>query len=152
MAVESKTALKAHFETGDKPTETHFGNLIDTMVVQIAIPIAISDETSDLTTGTGKLTYYMPAAFTLTDIHACVTTAPVGAAIIIDVNDGGTSIMTTDKLVIDDGENDTTTAATGPTLTDTAIAAGAALTFDIDQIGSGTAGAGAKVTLIGYWT
>lgn len=118
----------------------------------ICIPIAISDETTALTTGTSKLTYYMPRAFTLTDIHACVTTAPTGATLIIDVNDGGTSIMTTNKLVIDVSENDTTTAATAPTLTDTAIAAGAALTFDIDQVGSTVAGAGAKVTLMGYWT
>lgn len=118
----------------------------------IAIPVAISDETTALTTGTGKLTYYMPRAFTLTGIHACVTTAPVGSSLIIDVNDGGTSIMTTNKLVIDAGENDTTTAATAPTLTDTALAAGAAITFDIDQVGSTTAGAGAKVTLMGYWT
>lgn len=117
-----------------------------------ALPIAISDETTALTTGTAKLTYYMPFAMTLTDIHACVTTAPTGATLIIDVNDGGTSIMTTNKLVIDVSENDTTTAATAPTLTDTALAAGAAITFDIDQVGSTVAGAGAKVTLIGYLT
>lgn len=32
MAVETKTQLKAHFETGDIPTEEQFGNLIDTMI------------------------------------------------------------------------------------------------------------------------
>lgn len=118
----------------------------------VPLTFAISDETSDLTTGTGKLTWYAPRAFTIREIHACCSTAPVGATLIIDVNDGGTSIMTTNKLVIDAGENSTSTAATAPTLTDTAIAAGAAITFDIDQIGSSTAGAGAKVTMLVEWT
>ena len=118
----------------------------------VPLTFAISDETTALTTGTAKLTYYMPRAFTIQEIYACVSTAPTGAALIIDVNDGGTSIMTTNKLSIDVSEFDTTTAATAPTLTDTALAAGAALTFDIDQIGSTVAGAGAKVTLLGYWT
>lgn len=118
----------------------------------VPLAFAISDESTALTTGTAKLTYYMPRAFTIKEIYACVTTAPTGANLIIDVNDGGTSIMTTNKLTIEATEFSTTTATTGPTLTDTALAAGTALTFDIDQIGSTVAGAGAKVTLLGYWT
>jgi hypothetical protein len=111
--------------------------------------IAISDETTDLTTGTAKVTFRMPFAMTLTDIKSSVTTAPVGSSLTIDVNEGGTSIMTTNKLdilttaTIDDG-----TAV----LTDTALAADAVITIDIDTIGSTTAGAGAKVTFIGYRT
>ncbi|MCP4089606.1 MAG: hypothetical protein GY746_07415, partial [Gammaproteobacteria bacterium] len=113
------------------------------------IILACSDETSDLTTGTAKLTYRMPYAFTLSEVKSSVTTAPVGATLTVDINDGGTSIMTTNKLdilttaTIDDGT---------ATLTDTAIAEDAIVTVDIDTVGSGTAGAGLKVTLIGYRT
>lgn len=113
------------------------------------IPVAISDETTALTTGTAKVTFIVPFAFTLTDIAASVTTAPTGADLIVDVNEGGTSIMTTNKLRIDAGEKSTATAATPPTLTDTSLAAGAEITIDIDQIGSTIAGAGLKVYLIG---
>lgn len=118
----------------------------------VPLAIAISDETTALTTGTAKLTYYLPRNFTVQEIYGCVTTAPTGATLIIDVNHGGATIMTTNKIVIDAGENSTATAATPPTLTTTALTAGTPLTFDIDQVGSTVAGAGAKVTLLGYWT
>jgi hypothetical protein len=118
----------------------------------VPLGFAISDETTNLSTGTDKLIYYMPRAFTIVSIHACVSVAPTGSTIIIDVNEAGTSIMTTNKLSIDVSEFDTTTAATQPALTDTTIAAGAKLSFDIDQVGSTITGKGAKVTLLGYWT
>lgn len=117
-----------------------------------AIIIAASDEGTALTTGTGKVTFHMPYAFTLTDIKATVGTAPTDASLIADVNDGGTSIMTTNKLTIETGEFSTETATTGPTLTDTALAENAVISVDIDQIGSTIAGAGLKVYLIGRRT
>ena len=79
-----------------------------------------------------------------------VNTAPVGSTIIVDINDGGTSIMTTNKLSIDASEKTSTTAATAAALTDTSLADDAEITFDIDQVGSSTPGKGLKVTLIGY--
>jgi hypothetical protein len=118
------------------------------------ISFALSDETTALTTGL-KLTYRMPYAFTLTDIKASVTTAPTDASLIADVHEGtsgGTSIMTTNKLVIETTEFTTKDATTQPTLTDTSLADDAELTFYIDQIGSTIAGAGLKVTLIGTRT
>lgn len=113
------------------------------------IAIAVLDETTALTTGTTKFSFDMPFAMTLSDIIATVTTAPTGASLIADVSDGGTSIMTTDKLEIEATETSTETAATGPALTDTALARNATITIDIDQVGSTIAGAGLKVYLIG---
>lgn len=113
------------------------------------IAVACSDETTALTTGTAKVAFRMPYAFTLTGIRASVTTAPTGADLIVDVNESGSTVMTTDKLRIDAGEKTTTTAATPPALTDTALADDAEITIDIDQIGSTIAGAGLKVYLIG---
>lgn len=110
--------------------------------------IAASDETTALTTGTGKVTFRAPYAATITEVRASVTTAPTGSTIIVDINEAGSTIMTTNKLSIDATEKTSTTAATAAGLTDTAIADDAEITIDIDQIGSTVAGAGLKVTII----
>lgn len=110
--------------------------------------IAASDETTDLTTGTGKATFRMPYAFTLTAVRASVTTAPVGSVITVDINESGTSVLST-KITIDAGEKTSTTAAVAPVISDSALADDAEITIDIDTVGSSTAGTGLKVTLIG---
>ena len=115
------------------------------------ISMAVSDNTTDLATGT-VFTFYMPYAMTLTDIKASVLTAPTGAGLIVDVHDAGTTIMSTDKLDIDVSEFHTSTAGTQPALTDTALANNAKIEIIIDQVGSTVAGAGLVVYLIGYQT
>ena len=113
------------------------------------ISMAVSDNTTDLATGT-VFTFYMPYAMTLTDIKASVLTAPTGAGLIVDVHDSGTTIMGTDKLDIDVSEFHTSTAGTQPALTDTALANNAKIEIIIDQVGSTVAGAGLVIYLIGY--
>ena len=113
-----------------------------------AIPIAVSDEATALTTGTAKVTFRMPFAFTLTAVRASVTTAPTGSALTVDINEGGASILST-KLTIDASEKTSTTAATPAVISDTALADDAEITIDIDTVGSTVAGAGLKVYLIG---
>ena len=117
------------------------------------IAIACSDETTALAAGTAATTFHMPYAFTLTGVKAGVTTAPVGSVLTVDINEAGATILTT-KLTIDAGEKTSATAATaaviggaGPALADNAL-----MTVDIDGVGSGTAGAGLKIYLIGYAT
>lgn len=113
------------------------------------IILAVSDETTDLTTGTGKITFRAPYAFTLTDVRASVSTAPTGAALTVDINEGGVSVLST-KLTIDASETTSTTAATAAVISDSAIADDAEITVDIDQIGSTVAGQGLKIALYGY--
>lgn len=113
-----------------------------------AIPIACSDETTALTTGTAKVTFRMPFAMTLTAVRASVTTAPTGSALSVDINEGGASILST-VITIDAGEKTSTTAATPAVISDTALADDAEITIDIDGVGSTVAGAGLKVYLIG---
>jgi hypothetical protein len=113
------------------------------------IAIAASDETSDLTTGTAKATFRMPYAFTLTAVRASVTTAPTGATLTVDINESGTTILST-KITIDATEKTSTTAVTAPVISDSALADDSEITIDIDQIGSTIAGAGLKIYLIGY--
>lgn len=110
--------------------------------------IVCSDETTALTTGTGKVTFRMPYAFTLTSIRASLTTAQTSGNIFtVDVNEAGTSVLST-KLTIDNTEKTSTTAATAAVISDTSLADDAEITIDIDQIGDGTA-KGLKVVLIG---
>lgn len=117
-------------------------------IAPIILLVALSDETTALTTGTAKVTLRLPFALTLTSVRASVTTAPVGSSITVDINETGVSILST-KLTIDDSEKTSVTAAIPAVISDPTLADDAELTFDIDQIGSGTAGAGLKVTLIG---
>jgi len=113
--------------------------------------VACSDETTALTTGNAKATFRMPYAFTLTAVRASVTTAPVGSTLTVDINEAGSTILST-KITIDASEKTSTTAATPPVISDTSLADDAQMTVDIDQVGSSTAGAGLKVTLIGNKT
>ena len=112
--------------------------------------IACSDETTALTVGTGKAEFQMPYAFTVTEVFATVTTAPTGGTLLtVDINEGGTSIIST-KITIDASEKTSRTAATAPVISDSSLANSGVITIDIDAIGSTIAGAGLKVYIIGY--
>lgn len=117
--------------------------------------VAISDETTNLSTGTGKATWRMPYAFTVTDVRLSVNTAPTGVTLLtVDVNEGagtGTTILST-KLTLDASEFTSTTAATPRVISDSSLADDANMTADIDAVGSTITGKGAKVCLIGYQT
>jgi hypothetical protein len=110
--------------------------------------LAASDESTALTTGTGKVTFRMPYAMTLSAVRCSLTTAQTSGSIFtVDINDGGTTILST-KLTIDNTEKTSTTAATAAVISDVNLADDAEITIDIDQVGDGTA-MGLKITLIG---
>jgi len=113
-----------------------------------SLVVAVSDETTALTTGLAKLTFRMPYAFTLSEVRASVTTAPTGAPITVDINDSGVTVLST-KLTIDATEKTSTTAAVPSVISDADLADDAEVTIDIDVVGSTIAGAGLKVVLIG---
>jgi hypothetical protein len=118
--------------------------------IPFELVVAASDETTALTAGNAKITFRMPRAVTLTAVRASLTTAQASGNIFtVDINEGGTSILST-KLTIDNTEKTSTTAATPPVISDTALADDAEMTIDIDQIGNGTA-TGLKVALIGVY-
>jgi len=124
--------------TGPGPEE------VQTIIVQLSC----SDLTTAITTGTTKAYFRSPLAFTLTDVRASLLTAQTSGNIFtVDINESGTSILST-KLTIDNTEKTSVTAATPAVISDTAIANDAEITIDVDQVGSGTA-AGLIVTLIG---
>ena len=114
--------------------------------------IAASDETTALTTGTAKITFRMPYAFTLTEVRASLTTAgTTSGTTTIDINESGTTILST-KLTIDNTEKTSTTAATAAVISDSALADDAEITIDIDAISGGATEAGLKIYLIGNRT
>lgn len=128
----------------NKPTNALSNDiLLDEPAISFTVPI--TDETTAITAGTGVYAFRAPYAMTLRAIRASANTAPTGSALTIDINEGGTTILST-KLTIDAGEKTSTTAATAAVISDTAIADDAEITFDFDGVGSTVAGAGIKVT------
>jgi len=114
--------------------------------------IACSDETTALTTGTAKVSFRMPYAFVLTagegGMRASCNQAPTGSTLTVDVNESGSTILST-KLTIAIGST-TSVGGTAPVISDVNLADNALMTIDIDQIGSSNPGTGLKVTFIGY--
>lgn len=110
--------------------------------------VACSDEGTALTAGTAKVTFRMPRGMTATSVRASLTTAQASGSIFtVDINEAGTTILST-KLTIDNTEKTSTTAATPAVISDSSLADDAEMSVDIDQVGDGTA-KGLKVILIG---
>lgn len=124
------------------------GYVLVTLRTEVLI-IAVGDETTAITTGTAKVTFRMPWAMTLTAVRASLTTASSSGTPTVDINESGTSVLST-KLTIDASEKTSTTAATPAVISDAALADDAEITIDIDTAGTGAAGL--KVYLIGTRT
>jgi hypothetical protein len=110
------------------------------------IVIPVGDESTALTTGANKIRFRMPFAATLLAVRANVNTAPTGSTLIVDINEAGTTVLST-KLSIDASETTSTAAAVAAVISDSSLADDAEISIDIDQIGSTAAGAGLKVSL-----
>jgi hypothetical protein len=117
-----------------------------------SIIVAAGDESTAIETGTGKVEFQMPYAFTLTAVRSTLTTAPsTSGTLTVDINEGGTSILST-KLTIDINEKTSTSAATAPVISDSALADGSIITVDVDAVSGGASETGLKIYLIGYQT
>lgn len=115
------------------------------------ILVVVGDEASAITSGADKIKVRMPYAFTLTAVRASLSTAQASGSIFtVDVNESGSSVLST-KLTIDNTEKTSTTAATPAVISDASLADDAEITIDVDQVGDGSA-KGLKVMLIGRKT
>ena len=114
----------------------------------VKIGVQIGAQDTDLTTGTGKQSFRMPYAMTLTEVQMDVTTAPTGANLIVDINKNAVTMLST-KLSIDASETTSRTATTPAVISVSALAQDDIVSFDIDQIGSTTSGQNLTVWLIG---
>lgn len=104
-------------------------------------------KSGNLSTGTGTLRWYndLGRAVTIFAVRASVGTAPATQSIIIDVNENGTTMYTTQGNRPTIAASSNTTDATLPD--DTSLADNNYITIDIDQVGSGTVGADLTVTI-----
>lgn len=113
----------------------------------LSMTVALSDESTAITTGNAKVTIRAPFGMTLTQIpRASVNTVSSSGTPTVDINVNGTSILN-NKLSIDANEKTSTTATSAATFVSspTTISDDAEITFDIDVAGTGAKGL--KVTL-----
>ena len=114
----------------------------------VVYPVTATAENGAAAVGVNVVRFRSVSAFTLTEVRASCKIAPTGSALIIDVNNGGTSVLST-KLSVDIGETTSTTSAVPAVISSATIADDAVITIDIDQVGSTVAGTGVKVSLYG---
>ena len=110
---------------------------------------ACSDETTAISDTGTVLTFYMPYAYTVSEVRASLTTTSSSGTPTIDINEDGSTILST-KITIDSGDLISTDSTTQPVLSDTALADKSKITIDIDV--TGTDATGLKVYIIGYKT
>ena len=125
------------------------GTTISLTGAPLSFAFAISDETTQITSGTtAKFTMYAPTNMTLTGVKASLTSSgSTGSQ--FDVNVNGSSILST-KLTIDTNKFTSVSSAVPPVISSASIAENDKITVDIDAAGTGAAGA--KIYLIGYST
>src|SRR3546814_14354754 len=79
---------------------------------------------------TAKVGFRLPHAVTLTAVRASLTTASSSGAVTVDINEAGSTILST-KLTIDQGEKTSTTAATPAVISDARLGDDAEITIDV---------------------
>lgn len=116
---------------------------------------AVTDEVTPITVGGPKFTFRAPYPLDLTTgyIRCHVTTAPQGAAMIIDVHMNGSTMFST-PVHIDAGTETSVGSATPSVILPGALYVPDDAEFEVfvTQIGTTTAGAGLKVSITGIKT
>ena len=105
--------------------------------VEIIIPVGTP--TTAIVAATNVAYFRAPKAFTLLEARASVFTVSSSGLVTVDVNENGTTLLST-KLTIDASEKTSLTAATPPVISDSAIADDAEITIDVDTAGTGAQG------------
>lgn len=133
--------------TTKKITVANFFAGLPATALPFEIVVACSDEDTPIVAGTAKVTFRMPRGVTLTGVRAHLKTPAASGTFTVDINEGGTTILST-KITIDAGEETSVTAATPPVISDANLADDAKMTVDVDDDADGAA-TGLKITLIG---
>lgn len=119
---------------------------LKTKITKEVIAVAVSDETTAITTGTAKVTFRMPYAMTLQSVRSNLNTASSSGLPTVDIKQGGTSVLST--LLSIDASAKTSVGATTPAVISTSsLTDDAEITIDITVAGTGAKGL--KIYLIG---
>lgn len=109
--------------------------------------LAGSDESTAITTGTGKATGRVVGARNLVGVRGSLSVAQTSGTIFtVDVNKNGVTVLST-NLTIDNTHKTSTTATTPAVISVAAFADDDEWSIDVDQVGDGTA-KGLKVALL----
>lgn len=108
-------------------------------MIPVEIIVPIGTPTSAVAAATNVAYFRAPKAFTLQEVRASVFTVSSSGLVTVDINEGGTTLLST-KLTIDANEKTSVTAATPPVISDSAIADDAEITIDVDTAGTGAQG------------
>lgn len=114
-------------------------------------PYALSGQDEDAATGT-KLTFHLMDGFELESDGVMIgcNGDNTGAAIIVDVQDDGVSILTTKpQIAAGDNTSNDGGSSVAAVLSSTTLAAGSKISVVVDQVGSSAAGTGLKLYLKG---
>lgn len=122
-------------------------NTGDVSASAIEYGVAVSDETTGITTGTAKIVFRMPRAMRLTKIKSSLSVASTANPVTVDIKIAGNSVFGTNKLSIDQNEKTSETAATPASFTAQDVADDAEVQVDIT--GAGTAAKGLKIVFLG---
>lgn len=126
---------------------TDLSTLVNSRIDNVEYPFACSDETSDLTVGT-LITFRMPTGMTLSSVKLSLNVAPTLAKVIVDIKKNGTSIFST-LISVDTSSTTSVGASVAYVLSTTSLADDDIMAISTTQVGSGVAGKGLKVSLIG---
>lgn len=89
-------------------------------------------------------TFEIQQSLTIDSVDLRIKTAPTGAALIVDINKGGTTIFSTRPEIAASA----TSGGGGAVLSVTTLAAGDLITVDLDQVGSSVAGSDLTIALV----
>jgi hypothetical protein len=99
-------------------------------VIQIRLLDSATAQSTDTSIG-GDFRFHK--AMTVVDVGTYSDTAGTTGTYTVDINEGGTSILST-KLTVDSTEKTSESAATPAVISDADIAADGILTFDLDAV------------------
>lgn len=121
------------------PSKNAVYDKIETIVAATTLTIPITDQVTAISATAGKWTIVMPTARTLTSVTAyLITPQASGSIFTVDINENGTTILST-KLTIDNTEDNSSNPVTPAVISDSSLAQHSEISFDVDQIGNGSA-------------
>lgn len=154
MARDAAQALFADSTTIDV-TVSDPGDSVALDVIQTALKpieqfvIALSDETTSITTGNAKMSWAYGYDFTITEIYTILGQAQSSSgAVTVDVNKNGSTILSTKPSI--DANESTSLTGTAAVISTATSTKGDIFTADVDAAGTGAKGL--KLIVVGHRT